>query len=101
MSCRVDDFALRYLPPTVSSTGEQYERGLLPPFAATRTDIMAKLSLNRTAELLLGQDDLLILCHKYPDGDTLGSAFALCRALRSLGKRANVMCSDLIPPKFD
>lgn len=49
---------------------------------------------------MLEQDDVLLLCHKYPDGDTLGSAFALCRALRSLGKRVDVMCSDIIPSKF-
>ena len=61
---------------------------------------MSKISLTRACALLLEQDDILLLCHKFPDGDTLGSAFALCRALRSLGKRVDVMCSDIIPPKF-
>ncbi len=50
---------------------------------------------------MLEQQDILILCHKYPDGDTIGSAFALCRALLSLGKRANVMCGDILPTKFN
>ena len=35
-------------------------------------------------------DNILILCHSKPDGDTLGSAFALWRALCLLGKRAKV-----------
>lgn len=35
-------------------------------------------------------DNVLILCHSKPDGDTLGSAFALWRALCLLGKRARV-----------
>lgn len=42
----------------------------------------------QAAELLRGWDDILILTHKRPDGDTIGSAVALCRALRALGKQA-------------
>jgi len=30
---------------------------------------------------LLAADDILILCHKNPDGDTIGSGTALCLAL--------------------
>ncbi len=61
---------------------------------------MKKVSVKQAAELLLESDKYLILCHRYPDGDTIGSAFALCRALRALGKRANVMCADIIPSKY-
>ncbi len=61
---------------------------------------MKKVSLKQASELLLEKDKYLILCHRYPDGDTIGSAFALCRALRSIGKRANVMCADIIPSKY-
>lgn len=61
---------------------------------------MNRLKLKEAAQLLLENDNYLILCHRYPDGDTLGSSFALCRALRTLGKKASVMCADLIPPKF-
>ena len=46
------------------------------------------------------QEDILILCHQSPDGDTLGSGFGLYYALRALGKRAQVVCSDPIPPQF-
>lgn len=43
------------------------------------------------ARLLLGWDRLLLLTHARPDGDTVGSAAALCRALRDLGKTAYLL----------
>lgn len=43
------------------------------------------------ARLLLGWDRLLLLTHVRPDGDTAGSAAALCRALRDLGKTAYLL----------
>ena len=49
---------------------------------------------------LLEGDFFTILCHKSPDGDTLGSAFALCLALRKLGKKARVLCADPVPQKY-
>lgn len=49
---------------------------------------------------LLSRDRFLILTHKSPDGDTLGTAFALCRVLQREGKRAFVACSDEIPVRF-
>lgn len=57
--------------------------------------------LKDIASVLLQKDDFLILTHRHPDGDTLGSAFALCRALRKLNKNARVVCSDIIPDSFD
>lgn len=59
-----------------------------------------KIDLRRVAELLSAQDKILILAHSHPDGDTLGSAFALCRGLQLLGKQSRVFCSDEIPNKF-
>lgn len=41
-----------------------------------------------------------ILTHNYPDGDTLGSGYALCLALQQLGKNARVITAKL-PPKFE
>lgn len=58
------------------------------------------ISLNEAAAFLRGADDILILSHQYPDGDTLGSASALCRGLQKLGKRVMMRCSDPIGPKF-
>ncbi len=58
------------------------------------------LNCAETAAILLGWDKVLVLSHAAPDGDTLGSACALIRALRSLGKRAEFRCADPIAPKF-
>lgn len=51
-------------------------------------------------ELLNSNDNFLILTHKDPDGDTLGSAFALCRVLLRRGKSAKVACPGTIPDKY-
>ncbi len=59
------------------------------------------IDVKDTAAMLSRADDVVILTHQYPDGDTIGSAFALCRALRSLGKRARVECTDTIPEKYE
>lgn len=59
------------------------------------------LNVAQTAAMLAQAEDILLLTHQYPDGDTIGSAYALCRALRGLGKRANVLCTDEIPEKYD
>ena len=53
------------------------------------------------ATRLRAADDILILSHKNPDGDTIGSATGLCLALQALGKTAAVLCSDPIPKLYD
>lgn len=58
------------------------------------------IDIEQAAAILSGGEDVYILTHMNPDGDTLGSAFALSRALRILGKRAEVKCSDEIPSKY-
>lgn len=45
----------------------------------------------QVAEFLQARDDLLILTHKRPDGDTIGCAAGLCAALREQGKTAFVL----------
>jgi phosphoesterase RecJ-like protein len=60
-----------------------------------------KINVEKCAQLLNEQDDILILTHAHPDGDTLGSAYALCRALLKLGKKARVICADKIQKKYD
>lgn len=59
-----------------------------------------KISLNEAAEILLANDRYTILTHRSPDGDTIGSAYALCMALHQIGKQARVLCSDPIPDKY-
>ena len=58
------------------------------------------IDIQRCCMLLGTADDILILCHKSPDGDTIGSAYGLYHALVSIGKRAAVVCSDPLPEKF-
>ena len=60
-----------------------------------------QLNVQQMAEKLLAADNILILCHKNPDGDTIGSGAALCKALQHLGKTAAVLCSDPIPAMYD
>ena len=60
-----------------------------------------RISVQAAAEQLRAADRIAILTHQFPDGDTLGSAFALCRALHTLGKQARVLCSDPLPEKYD
>lgn len=59
-----------------------------------------KISIDECAKLLKEQDNILILTHAHPDGDTLGCGFALCRALMKLGKICAVENADEIPKKY-
>ena len=60
-----------------------------------------RVSVSEAAALLTAADRILILIHHFPDGDTIGSGFALCHALQSLGKTARVLCHDAIPEKYN
>ena len=42
------------------------------------------------AQWLVGHDNYVILTHRRPDGDAIGSAAALCLGLRKIGKTAHV-----------
>ena len=61
---------------------------------------MTTIRLNEAAAFLLAHDDFLILTHRRPDGDTVGSAAALCRMLRDAGKTAWVYANPQFTPKF-
>ena len=52
---------------------------------------MTNLTRAEAAEFFRGHDRFSILTHRRPDGDTLGSAAALCLGLRKLGKEAWVV----------
>jgi phosphoesterase RecJ-like protein len=59
------------------------------------------INLEQTAKLLLENNNFAIICHASPDGDTLGSAYALCGALQKLQKRAKVLCPEEPSKRFD
>ncbi len=52
---------------------------------------MKTLNRAEAAGFLLVQDRFCILTHRRPDGDTLGSAAALCLGLRAMGKAAWIL----------
>lgn len=62
------------------------------------------LTVAETAALLRSFDNVLILTHVRPDGDTVGCAAALCAGLRALGKTAyllpNPELTDTTAPYF-
>ena len=53
-----------------------------------------------TAQLLRENDNFVILTHRRPDGDTIGSAAGLCLGLRAMGKKAWVLHNRQLTPKL-
>ena len=58
------------------------------------------MTRNDCAAWLLEHDNYCILTHRRPDGDTLGSAAALCRMLRKKGKTAHILSNPEISDRF-
>lgn len=58
------------------------------------------MTRNECALWLRSHDDYCILTHRRPDGDTIGSAAALCLGLRSMGKTAHVLDSGEVTDRF-
>lgn len=58
------------------------------------------ITVSAAAKLLRDHDNIVLLAHQKPDGDTLGSCFALLFALESLGKTARVECADGFPERY-
>ena len=52
------------------------------------------------AQALRKHDNFLILTHRRPDGDTIGSAAGLCLGLRAIGKRAWMLKNRQLTPKL-
>ncbi len=59
-----------------------------------------ELTNKETAEFLRQHDNFLILNHRRPDGDAVGSASALCMGLRKLGKKAWVWKNPQTTERF-
>ena len=53
-----------------------------------------------TAQFLRRADNFVILTHRRPDGDTIGSAAGLCLGLRAMGKRAWVLKNSQLTPRL-
>lgn len=60
-----------------------------------------QIGATQAVSTLLKAENVLVLCHKNPDGDTIGSAAALCLALQGFGKTTAMLCADPIPARYD
>ena len=58
------------------------------------------LSFFRLCERIKEPKSTLIICHARPDGDAIGSAFALKVILRMLGIEAYCVCEDEVPRRL-
>lgn len=58
------------------------------------------ISDKETIEFLKSCDNIYIFTHQSPDGDCIGTGFALHDFFRSTGRRSAVLCSDEFPEKF-
>ena len=61
---------------------------------------MKELTRIECADWLLERDKFVLLSHRKPDGDTLGSCAALCRGLRALGKTAHILENNEVTPLY-
>lgn len=57
-------------------------------------------TVNEAAQWLLARDHFLILTHRRPDGDAVGSALALCLGLRQLGRDAWIWENPQFTPRY-
>jgi phosphoesterase RecJ-like protein len=61
---------------------------------------MKNNSLAEIAARLLSFQQVTLLCHHRPDGDTLGCAFGLKDLLEKQGKKVQVLCADRVSPRY-
>ena len=59
------------------------------------------ITLAELAKKIKNEKRVAIFPHIRPDGDSVGSAFALKLALEKLGVSAEVVCADAIPVRFE
>lgn len=58
------------------------------------------MSRASVVEAIRGASRITAICHENPDADTLGSALALRMAAERLGKQAEVVAADPVPPSL-
>ena len=59
-----------------------------------------KLSLAELASAIRENTDSLVLMHRHPDGDAIGSGFALRLLLQAMGCRVYCACEDELPERL-
>jgi len=58
------------------------------------------MTRSECAQWLQSHNGFVILTHRRPDGDTAGTAAALCRGLRQLGKQASILENPELTEKY-
>ena len=58
------------------------------------------IDYKKAAELLKNCGNAYILIHQSPDGDCIGSGMTVYHILKSMGKKARILCSDDIPKRY-
>ena len=56
--------------------------------------------MQEAIDLIKSSENILILAHKNPDGDAIGSVLGLADALKSIGKRIECFSKDAVPDIF-
>ncbi len=59
-----------------------------------------RLTLSELAERIRGGVDSLVIFHRHPDGDAVGSGFALRLLLEAMGCRTLCACEDELPERL-
>ena len=57
-------------------------------------------TIQEAALWLRQRDDFVIITHRRPDGDAVGSAIALCLGLRAVGKTAHIWKNPQFTPRY-
>lgn len=60
-------------------------------------DILSTEQLELLKQLIADSQNILVCCHKSPDGDALGSSLAWSSYLRNLGKQVTLAVPDAFP----
>lgn len=64
-------------------------------------NLYESLDLRSALEIIESAESALVLCHRNPDGDAVGSSLALCEIFRLLGKRAKAVCDSSTSPHLE
>jgi len=62
--------------------------------------MMVNCSFSDIRKAFMDAESILLIAHIQPDGDTLGSTFALQRVLAQIGKPVDVACDDAMPKRY-
>ncbi|MCK5332855.1 bifunctional oligoribonuclease/PAP phosphatase NrnA [Candidatus Parcubacteria bacterium] len=57
--------------------------------------------MEKAIDLIQSSNSIILLSHKNPDGDAVGSVLGLAQGLESIGKKVKCFSKDVIPSVFD